>query len=379
MKLSKNISALAIVGCILTFALANTIKAASNVNLKTTSDYAVLAGAGITNTGPTIITGNIGTFPITTEVGFGSITLNGTNNSGNAVTQIAKTDLVSAYNDAAGQTPITTVPTELGGTVKKAGTYDSADGTFQITGTLTLDGEGNSDAVFVFKTGSTLVTASSSKIVLINGAQSCHIFWQVTSSATLGTNSSFKGNILALTSATLTTGASVEGRILARNGAVTLDSNTITRGTCSSSSTTSSSDIKVKKEASKKKLQSGPDKVTFTYKVTNEGSVPLTDISIKDDKCDKIESVSGDDNNDEKLDVNEEWKYRCTKTVKKTETNIVTVKGTANGVEVKDKAEETVTVTLPGLPNAGINTDKRSTLLEIINEKYLNIKYFLSK
>lgn len=370
MKIFNKTSLIAASTCLLAFGAIGIIKAASNINLRTVDSFAVLAGSGITNTGPTTITGDMGTFPTTTETGFGSITLNGVNNAGNTVTQTAKTDLVTAYNDAAGQSPTSTIATELGGSTLKSGAYTSNDGTFQITGTLTLDGEGNSDAVFVFKTGSTLITANSSKIVLINGAQSCHIFWQVTSSATLGTNSSFKGNILALTSATLTTGASLEGRVLARNGAVTLDSNTITRGTCTSSTSSSSSDIKVKKSASKTKLQSGPDKVTFTYKVTNEGSVPLTDVSLKDDKCDNIDSISGDDNNDDKLDVNEEWKYRCTKTIKKTETNIATAKGTANGVEVKDKDEVTVTVSVPGLPNAGISS--RNFLENIISTFYFS-------
>jgi hypothetical protein len=108
---------------------------------------------------------------------------------------------------------------------KLAGAYDSAAGTFGITGTLTLDAQGNPNAVFIFKTSSTLITGGSSTIVLANGAQACNVFWQVGSSATLGANSTFKGTILAQTSATLTTGANVEGRVLARNGAVTLDSN----------------------------------------------------------------------------------------------------------------------------------------------------------
>lgn len=205
---------------------------AATVGLGTAGDFGVLAGSGITNTGPTTITGNVGTFPTITETGFGSITLNGVNHAGDAVTQGAKNDLVTAYNDAAGQTPVTTISTELGGTTQIAGIYDSADGTFQITGTLKLDAQGDPDSVFIFKTASTLVTASSSKIELLNGANPCNVFWQVGSSATLGTNSIFKGNILALQSITMTTSANLEGRALARNGAVTLDSNTITSNLC---------------------------------------------------------------------------------------------------------------------------------------------------
>ena len=208
------------------------VSAATAVNLGAADNFAVLGGSGITNTGATTITGDVGTFPTATQTGFGSVTLNGTNHAGDAVTQGAKNDLVTAYNNAAGQTPVSTVPTELGGTTKIAGIYDSAAGTFGITGTLTLDAQGDPNAVFVFKTASTLITAGSSNIVLANNAQACNVFWQIGSSATLGTNSFLKGNILALTSATLTTGANVEGRVLARNGAVTLDSNTITKAVC---------------------------------------------------------------------------------------------------------------------------------------------------
>jgi hypothetical protein len=146
---------------------------------------------------------------------------------GDTVTQGAKDDLVIAYDDAAGRTPVSTVPTELGGTTLTAGVYDSLSGTFGITGTLTLDGEGDLNAVFIFKAASTLITESGSVVSLINGAHVCNVFWQVGSSATIKTSSTFVGTILALTSITVNTGATVDGRVLARNGAVTLDSNTI--------------------------------------------------------------------------------------------------------------------------------------------------------
>ena len=109
--------------------------------------------------------------------------------------------------------------------------YDSAAGTFEITGTVTLDAKGDPNAVFIFKAASTLVTASASRVNLVNGARAANVFWQVGSSATLGTNSILRGNVLALTSITVTTGVTVDGRMLARNGAVTLDSDMITRTT----------------------------------------------------------------------------------------------------------------------------------------------------
>lgn len=205
--------------------------AQSIVNLGTATNFAILAGSGITNTGPTTIKGDIGTFPITTETGFGTITIIGTNHSGNAVTQGAKTDLVIAYNDAASRIPATTVSGDIGGQNLIPGVYNSSS-SLGITGTLTLDAQGDQNAVFIFQIGSTLTTASSSSVVLINGAKACNVFWQVGSSATLGTGSDFQGTILALTSITATTGAVVNGRLLAINGAVTLDTNIVTATIC---------------------------------------------------------------------------------------------------------------------------------------------------
>src|SRR3989339_2085783 len=207
------------------------VNAATVINLGTVNDFAILAGSAITNTGASAITGELGLSPGASATGFPPGTVGGAQHLADAVAVQAKLDLSTAYNSA-DQSPVSTVSTELGGTTKNAGVYNSADGTFGLTGTLTLDAEGNPDAVFIFKTASTLITAGASNINLINGAQACNVFWQVGSSATLGANSTFKGNILALTSATLTTGANVEGRVLARNGAVTLDSNTITKTTC---------------------------------------------------------------------------------------------------------------------------------------------------
>ena len=203
------------------------------VGLGTADSFAVLAGAGITNTGSSVINGNIGSHGSSTAItGFPPGTVNGTNHGGDGVTQGAKAALVTAYNDAAGRTPATTVPTELGGTTLTHGVYTSAAGTFGITGALTLNAEGNSSAVFIFQMASTLTTATASSVVLIGGAQSCNIFWQVGSSATIDGSTTFRGNILALTSITLVTSATVDGRLLARNGAVSLDTNTITRSTC---------------------------------------------------------------------------------------------------------------------------------------------------
>ena len=203
--------------------LAMQSKAATAVNLNTAGSFGILAGSGITNVGTSVVNGDIGSFSTVSITGFppGLVTLPGSNHAGDGVTQGAKTDLTNAYNAAAGQTAVTAA-TELGGTTKTPGVYDSLSGTFQITGVLTLDAEGDPNAVFIFKTATTLITAGASSVNLINGAKASNVFWQVGSSATLGGASDFKGTILALTDISLGDGADIYGRALARNGAVTL-------------------------------------------------------------------------------------------------------------------------------------------------------------
>jgi hypothetical protein len=189
--------------------------------------FGILAGSGITNTGNSTVTGDVGTFPTTTETGFGTLTINGVNHMGDATTQAAKTALTAQYVAAQALTPTATIPTDLNGQNLGPGVYNSLSGTFGNTGTLILDGQGNSNAQFTFQMATTLITASGSNVVLINGAQAQNVIWAVGSSATLGTTSHLEGSILALTSITLTTGATVHGRVLAQNGAVTLDTNVI--------------------------------------------------------------------------------------------------------------------------------------------------------
>ena len=202
----------------------------NKVDLGSASSFAVLGGSGITVAGAvnsTVITGDIGTFPTTTITGLGNVVLNGTNHAGDGVTQTAKGDLTLSYLDAVGRTPTTYYGViDLAGYILTSGVYN-ASSTLGITGILTLDAGGDPDAVWIFQIGSTLTTANNSQILLSNGAQAANIFWQVGSSATLGTDSYFAGTILALDSITLTTGATVDGRVLARNALVTLDSNTI--------------------------------------------------------------------------------------------------------------------------------------------------------
>src|SRR5436305_4158902 len=194
------------------------------------SSFAVLGGSTVTNTNtPTIVNGDLGVSPGSAVTGFPpGIVTGGTIHAADAVAAQAQSDLTNVYTNLAGS-PCNTDLTgqDLGGKTLTPGVYCFSTSA-QLTGTLTLDAQGNSNAAFIFKIGSTLTTASASSVLLINSASSCGVFWQVGSSATLGTGTALAGNIVALTSVTLNTGASVTGRALARNGAVTLDNSHVT-------------------------------------------------------------------------------------------------------------------------------------------------------
>jgi hypothetical protein len=228
---------------------AGTAQAATAVPLGTADSYAILADSGITNTGVTTVVGDVGSSPTSVESGFAAcpaadcVALTGANHTdpdpNDAATQSAKMALTTAYDNAAGQTP-TTIPTELAGQTLAAGVYNSTSGTFGMTGTLVLDGANNPDAVFIFQTASTLITGGTGNVSLIRGAQSCNVFWQVGSAATLGAGSTLRGTILAHDDISLGDGVTVDGRLLAGEqasgaGAVTLIHDTITRSVCATS------------------------------------------------------------------------------------------------------------------------------------------------
>ena len=199
------------------------------VPMGTTTNFGVLAATTVTNTGSTTIEGGLGLSPGTSVTGFPPGQVNGTINKADTVAEQAQVDLATAYDAAAALPTTATIAEELGGTTVTPGVYDSPAGTFEITGTLTLDAQGDPNAAFIFKAASTVITASASNVDLINDARTSNVLWMVGSSATLGTDSTLAGNILAMTSITVTTGATLNGRALARTGAVTLDSNTIVR------------------------------------------------------------------------------------------------------------------------------------------------------
>ncbi|MER5622144.1 DUF4082 domain-containing protein [Streptosporangium sp. NPDC002544] len=200
--------------------------AALPVSIGSAAPFGTLAGTAVVNTNLTSITGDLGVSPGSSVVGFPPGTVSGTVHATDATAAQAKADLVAAYNDVAGRTPDATVSPQLGGTTKTPGVYNSSNGTFAISGTLTLDAQGDPDAVFIFQ-ASTLTTANVSNIALLRGAQANNLFWQVSGNATLGTYCTFRGNVLAQNSVTVNTGAAVFGRVFALNGTVS------TQGTAS--------------------------------------------------------------------------------------------------------------------------------------------------
>jgi ice-binding like protein len=210
---------------------------AAPVDLGSAGAFVVLGGQTVTNVGSSVLNGDLGLAPGTAMTGFGTAVVNGAQHVADTVAQRAQLDLATAY-DVAAREPVTQDLTgiDLGDMTLKAGVYrySSSAG---LTKTLVLDAENDPEAHFVFQIGSTLTTASASRVVLVNGASACNVFWQVTSSATLGTGTVFKGNVLALTSITLNAGVSLTGRLLARNGSVTLDHGVLDRSTCDTGST----------------------------------------------------------------------------------------------------------------------------------------------
>ena len=190
--------------------------------------FAVLAGSTVTSTGATALTGDLGVSPGTAVTGFPPGNLSGTTHAGDPTSAQAMVDLTTAYNDAAGRThaPIS-VAGNLGGRTLRPGLYKSTSSLSISSGDLTLDAHGDPNAVFIFQMASTLTTTSGRAVVLSGGAKASNVFWQVGSSATLGTTSAFKGTIMANQSITLNTGAKLDGRALARIGAVTLAGNNV--------------------------------------------------------------------------------------------------------------------------------------------------------
>jgi hypothetical protein len=201
----------------------------SSVNLGCVAGFSILAGSTVTNTGNTIINGDLGLSPGSAVVGFPPGIVNGTIHINDTEANSSKSCLTSAYNDAAGRAPGAAVSGNIGGQTLTPGVYTSTSTLSISSGDLTLDAQGNSGGVFIFQIPSALTVTSGRQVILAGNAQAKNVFWQVGSSATIGTTAAMKGTIMADQSITLETGATLLGRAVTRIGAVTMDFNSITR------------------------------------------------------------------------------------------------------------------------------------------------------
>jgi hypothetical protein len=224
----KNMLYLSLLACVLSFA------APGNAILESAARFGALAASTLTSTGDTRITGDLGVYPGTAITGFPPGIVTGATHAGDSVAKQAQDDALIAYNNLAAMAPTESLTgQDLGGLTLTSGVYSFAS-SGQLTGTLTLDAQGNSNAAFVFQFGSTITTAVSSRVVIINGGSACNVYWQVGSSATIGTTTTFLGNIVALTSITFNNGVTTQGGAYALNGAITLDGDDIAaQGDCS--------------------------------------------------------------------------------------------------------------------------------------------------
>jgi hypothetical protein len=369
MKKINEVSVMAVSAVAFTLSIigASISQAATTPSLGQAASFSVLSGTYTNTIAGTTINGDLGftTGPVSAP------TVSGTTHTADSTYNQAGIDQNSALSALASQPCTFTFPSgpvdlateTTHGTVGlyTPGVYCTTSSSAASIGSAGI--ELNGSGTYIFRINGALTTVANSHVTLTGGATACNVFWTPTSATTLGANSTFLGTDIDAAGITIGSTVTWSGRALAFGGTVSTNNDTITAPTsCSATTTTTttttptllnSEDIKVTKDANKKNLQAGPEKVKFSYKVTNEGDTPLTEVSLKDDKCDDVNRVSGDKNDDDILDLNEEWKYECTKTVKKTETNIATAKGHAYGEEVKDQATFKVTVSTPSLPSAG--------------------------
>jgi hypothetical protein len=227
-------AAVALVGSLSSLLVASSaLGATASVGLGSAASFSVLAGETVTNTGPTTMFGDLGLSPGSSVTGAPLVL--GQTHVDDAVALDAKNALSTAYNDAASRPSNGSAGTDLSGQTFLPGVRTASSSLLLSSGSVTLDAQGDPNAVFVFQIGSTLITGSNTTVLLVNGAQACNVFWQVGSSATLGTGTRFVGTIMASASITATTAATIHGRLLAQTAAVTLDTNTITTSDCASS------------------------------------------------------------------------------------------------------------------------------------------------
>jgi Ice-binding-like len=222
---------LLLIGSLSTLLFASSALAApATVGLGSAASFSVLGGSTVTNTGPTTMFGDLGLSPGSSVTGAPHVL--GQTHVDDAVAIGAKSDLTTAYNDAASRPTNGSAGTDLAGQTFTPGVRNASSSLLLSSGSVTLDAQGDPNAVFIFQIGSTLITGSNTTVQLINGAQACNVFWQVGSSATLGTGTRFVGTVMASATITANTAATIHGRLLAQTGAVNLDTNTITNSNC---------------------------------------------------------------------------------------------------------------------------------------------------
>jgi len=208
---------------------AGVVPSPPQVPLGSAALFAILAGTTITNTGGSVVTGDVGLSPGTSITGFPPGTVIGTQHITDSAAAQAQLDLTAAYLDLESRIGSAPVAGNIGGQTLTPGIYKSTSTLAISSGELTLNAQGNADAIFIFQVASTFTMTAARQIILTGGAQAKNVFFQVGTSATIGSTAVFNGNILALTAITVVTGAVVNGRLLARNAAVTLDTNPVTK------------------------------------------------------------------------------------------------------------------------------------------------------
>jgi hypothetical protein len=270
------------VGLILLGSLASLIFASSalgataTVGLGTAAQFSVLGGSTVTNTGPTTMFGDLGLYPGTAVTGEPHVL--GQTYVNDQVAIEAKNALTTAYTNAEGRPASGSAGTQLAGQEFSPGVYDASESLLLSSGSVVLNAEGDTNAVFIFQIGSTLITAANTSVSLVGGAQACNVFWEVGSSATLGSGTRFVGTIMAGDSITANTGATIHGRLLAQTAAVTLEDNVITTSTCASSVSGSGGGTETstgeETAALEKALTSG--ETTTGGATTTAGATPVT-------------------------------------------------------------------------------------------------------
>jgi uncharacterized repeat protein (TIGR01451 family) len=262
------------------------VAAEAPVPLGRTSSFAVLGATAITNTGITTINGDaggdVGQSASASPIGdVGTLTFSGAAHLMDAVAIGAHTDLVTAYDNAAGRALTATIDHDLSNITLTPGVYVGAEGGLLMStdSTLTLDAQNNPDAVFILRSTSDLTLMSGATVRVINGGRYCRVFWVVPSSATIGTDAHFVGHLFAMTSIAAQTGATIQGQLLARTGTVTLDANVITNGLCATAR--SLSITKTGRDVNGGSLMAG-DAIEWTLTVKNTGTDPVTNAIVRD-------------------------------------------------------------------------------------------------